>query len=121
MTQSIFPPARHEGGQRLEPLEEVVVEVRGRSLQRGMVGMIKLSAMMQLSALSTPDLTNPLRRDQSTQVNDEHAGAVIEALGLRRGELNEMCPAAGSDSSGGAVSRQRLVFEVPSRGMVGFR
>lgn len=46
---------------------------------------------------------------------------MIEALGLRRGELNEMSPAAGSDSSGGAVSRQRLVFEVPSRGMVGFR
>jgi len=53
------------------------------------------------------------------QVNDEHAGAVIEALGLRRGELTEMGPAAGS--GGGGVARQQMVFEVPARGMIGFR
>jgi predicted membrane GTPase involved in stress response len=57
-------------------------------------------------------------------VNDEHAGAVIEALGLRRGELLEMGPAAGAgagpegSNSGG---RQRLAFVVPSRGMIQFR
>ncbi|KIZ01064.1 putative GTP-binding protein TypA/BipA like protein [Monoraphidium neglectum] len=72
-----------ENGQRMEPIEEVVVEV-----------------------------------------NDEHAGAVIEALGLRRGELLEMGPAAGAgagpegSNSGG---RQRLAFVVPSRGMIQFR
>ncbi|GBF91897.1 hypothetical protein Rsub_05002 [Raphidocelis subcapitata] len=51
------------------------------------------------------------------EVNDDHAGAVIEALGLRRGELTEMAPAGGPSGGG----RQRLAFEVPARGMIGFR
>jgi GTP-binding protein len=51
------------------------------------------------------------------KVNDEHAGAVIEALGLRRGELSEMAPVGGP----GGAGRQRLAFEVPARGMIGFR
>ncbi|KAI8473301.1 MAG: elongation factor-like protein [Monoraphidium minutum] len=76
---AVSPPRvvmRREGGQRLEPIEEVTVEV-----------------------------------------NDEHAGAVIESLGLRRGALLEMGPAA----DGGGGGRQRLLFEVPSRGMIQWR
>jgi translation elongation factor EF-G len=85
-----------EDGRRLEPLEEVALEV------------------------------------DAAQV-----GTLIEALTARRGELKEVGPVAhafGSSSStdsgsgtgtdGGSSSgseRQRLVFEVPARGMIGFK
>jgi len=49
------------------------------------------------------------------EVEEEHTGEVIEALTARKGELLEMGPAAG------AKDRQRLVFEAPSRGLIGFR
>ncbi|KAL4423643.1 hypothetical protein ABPG77_009230, partial [Micractinium sp. CCAP 211/92] len=73
---SVSPPRvvlRHENGEPLEPLEEVVCEVE-----------------------------------------DGHAGEVIEAVTLRKGELVEMCPLE-------AEGKQRLVFEAPSRGLIGFR
>ncbi|EFN51124.1 hypothetical protein CHLNCDRAFT_141310 [Chlorella variabilis] len=73
---SVSPPRvvlRHEEGQRLEPLEEVVCEVE-----------------------------------------DAHAGEVIEALTLRKGELLEMLPLERE-------GKQRLAFEAPSRGLIGFR
>jgi GTP-binding protein len=93
-----------EGQQRLEPLEEVTLEVA-----------------------------------------DSQAGAIIEALTARRGDLQEMGPAnavvhspdnsssseggdAGGSAAGGGgggggstLGRTRLVFEVPSRGMIGFK
>ena len=63
---------REEGGQRLEPVEEVVVDV-----------------------------------------DDEHAGTVIEKLtGTRRGDLVEMRPAG--------AGKTRLVAHVPSRGLIGY-
>jgi GTP-binding protein len=58
-------------GQRLEPVEEVVVDV-----------------------------------------DEDYAGAVIDKLTQRRGELVEMRP------SGGA--KQRLVLHVPTRGLIGY-
>eukprot|EP00887_Chlorella_sp_A99_P000494 scaffold17.g494.t1 len=74
---SVSPPRvvlrEGEGGQKLEPLEEVVCEVE-----------------------------------------DAHAGEVIEALTLRRGDLLEMVPLE-------TEGKQRLVFESPSRGLIGFR
>lgn len=49
----------------------------------------------------------------SIDVQDEHQGGIMEALGLRKGELKNMVP----DGKG----RVRLDYVVPSRGMIGFR
>jgi len=49
------------------------------------------------------------------EVEEEHTGDVIEAVTLRKGELLEMGPAAAAEG------RQRLVFEAPARGLIGFR
>lgn len=46
-------------------------------------------------------------------VEDQHQGAIMEELGLRKGELKNMEP----DGKG----RTRLEFVVPSRGLIGFR
>ncbi|MEM7224593.1 MAG: translational GTPase TypA [Pseudomonadota bacterium] len=46
-------------------------------------------------------------------VEQEHQGAVMEKLGLRRGELRDMAP----DDKG----RVRLDYTIPSRGLIGFR
>ncbi len=46
-------------------------------------------------------------------VDEEYAGAVMEKMGLRRAELVNMI----ADNQG----KQRLVFEGPSRGMIGYR
>jgi GTP-binding protein len=49
------------------------------------------------------------------EVDDAHAGEVIEALTRRKGELLEAAPAPDAEG------RQRLVFEAPARGLIGFR
>jgi GTP-binding protein len=46
-------------------------------------------------------------------VDEEHAGIVVKKLSERRGDLVEM------RSSGGG--RQRLVFHVPTRGLIGYQ
>ncbi|MBX2809795.1 MAG: translational GTPase TypA [Cellvibrionaceae bacterium] len=46
-------------------------------------------------------------------VEEQHQGAIMEELGLRKGELTNMEP----DGKG----RIRLAFMVPSRGLIGFR
>lgn len=46
-------------------------------------------------------------------VEDQHQGAIMEQLGLRRGELQDMSP----DGKG----RVRLEYIAPSRGLIGFR
>lgn len=46
-------------------------------------------------------------------VEEQHQGAVMEALGLRRAELKNMVP----DGKG----RTRLDFVMPARGLIGFR
>ncbi len=48
----------------------------------------------------------------SVDVPNEHAGAVIEYAGQRRGELQQMVQTVG---------RTRLEFHIPSRGLIGFR
>ncbi len=50
--------------------------------------------------------------DVVIDVDDEHTGVVIEKLSQRKAELVEMRP-----SSGG---KTRLVFECPSRGLIGY-
>jgi GTP-binding protein len=46
------------------------------------------------------------------EVPEEHVGVVIEALGLRKGEMTAMHTAGDST---------RIEFRVPSRGLIGFR
>ncbi|MGK2960412.1 MAG: translational GTPase TypA [Candidatus Malihini olakiniferum] len=46
-------------------------------------------------------------------IEDQHQGAVMEALGMRKGELRDMNP----DSKG----RVRLDYIIPSRGLISFR
>ena len=46
-------------------------------------------------------------------VEEQHQGAIMEQLGLRRGELQDMSP----DGKG----RIRLEYVAPSRGLIGFR
>jgi len=58
-------------GRRLEPIEEVVIDV-----------------------------------------DEQYAGAVVEKLGARRGEMKEMRPSGGG--------KQRLVFHVPTRALIGY-
>src|SRR5262249_32003158 len=58
-------------GQRLEPIEEVLVDV-----------------------------------------DDEHTGVVVDKLGKRRGELNDLRPSGGG--------KTRLTFLVPARGLIGY-
>ncbi len=45
-------------------------------------------------------------------VPEEYSGAIIEALGKRKGIMKDMVPAEGG--------RVKLVFEVPTRGLIGF-
>ncbi len=49
----------------------------------------------------------------SVDVEEQHQGAVMEALGPRRGELTNM----ESDSRG----RARLEYRIPARGLIGFQ
>ncbi len=61
-----------DSGERLEPIEEVVIDV-----------------------------------------DDEFTGAVIEKLSERKGDMQEMKPSGGG--------RTRLVFHVPTRGLIGYQ
>ena len=63
---------RREGGQLLEPIEEVVIDL-----------------------------------------DEEHAGAVVQKLSERKADLVEMRPSGGG--------RQRLVFHAPTRGLIGYQ
>lgn len=47
-------------------------------------------------------------------VPNDSVGAVIEAIGLRKGELRKLEPAASGETA-------RIEFVVPSRGLIGFR
>jgi len=49
----------------------------------------------------------------SVDVEEQHQGAVMEALGMRRGDLTNMA----SDSRG----RARLEYRIPARGLIGFQ
>ncbi len=46
-------------------------------------------------------------------VDEEHSGIVVQKLSERRGDLMEMKPSGGG--------RQRLVFHVPTRGLLGYQ
>ncbi|NNI03123.1 translational GTPase TypA [Pasteurella multocida] len=46
-------------------------------------------------------------------IEEQHQGSVMEALGIRKGEVRDMVP----DGKG----RTRLEYNIPSRGLIGFR
>ena len=46
-------------------------------------------------------------------VDEEYVGAIIEKLGMRKGELINMKPSKGGYT--------RLVFDIPTRGLIGYR
>ncbi len=45
-------------------------------------------------------------------VDDEHAGTVVEKMALRKGEMTDMRPSGGG--------KTRLTFSAPSRGLIGY-
>jgi GTP-binding protein len=49
----------------------------------------------------------------TVDVEEQHQGAIMEALGIRKGELKDMAP----DGKG----RVRLDYIIPSRGLIGFQ
>ncbi|MCF6262906.1 MAG: translational GTPase TypA [Xanthomonadales bacterium] len=49
----------------------------------------------------------------TVDIEDQHQGAVMEALGVRKGELRDMLP----DGRG----RVRMDYLIPARGLIGFR
>ncbi|TCP96813.1 GTP-binding protein [Cricetibacter osteomyelitidis] len=49
----------------------------------------------------------------TVDIEEQHQGAVMEALGYRKGEVRDMIP----DGKG----RTRLEYVIPSRGLIGFR
>ncbi|MGE0769828.1 MAG: translational GTPase TypA [Hyphomicrobiaceae bacterium] len=62
-----------------------------------------------------PDTHQKLEPIEETiiDVDEEHSGIVVQKLSERRGELMEMRPSGGG--------RQRLVFHVPTRGLIGYQ
>jgi GTP-binding protein len=105
-----------------ESNERDSIEVAGRGeLQLGILIEIMRREGFELS-VSRPKVL--FRRDDAgallepieevvIDLDEEHAGVVVQKLSERKGELVEMRP------SGGA--RQRLVFYVPTRGLIGYQ
>src|SRR6185312_15237521 len=59
----------------------------------------------------TGELLEPIE-EVVIDVDEEHSGIVVQKLSERRGDLTEMRPSGGG--------RQRLVFHVPTRGLIGY-
>jgi len=60
---------------------------------------------------ATGELTEPIE-EVVIDVDEEHAGIVVQKLSERKGELVEMRPSGGG--------RVRLIFYVPTRGLIGY-
>ena len=61
---------------------------------------------------ATGDLLEPIE-EVVIDVDEEHAGIVVQKLSERKAELTEMRPSGGG--------RQRLVFRAPTRGLIGYQ
>jgi len=61
---------------------------------------------------ATGDLMEPIE-EVVIDVDEEHAGIVVQKLSERKAELIEMRPSGGG--------RQRLVFYAPTRGLIGYQ
>jgi hypothetical protein len=121
---SVSPPRvvyREEGGQKLEPIEEVICEVEdahaGSVIEvRWCRGPATSGRPAQLSQVIDTNVTaygvpEFLPGDHTDSLA---SGRRVQALSLRKGDLQEMVPL----EVGG---KQRLVFQAPSRGLIGFR
>ncbi len=101
--------------------EDGIFEVMGR-------GELHLTILLETMrregyelAVSRPRVVFRMEGDQrlepiemlTTDVEDQHQGAVMQALGERRGELVNMEP----DGNG----RVRLDYRIPARGLIGFQ
>jgi len=106
-----------------ESEEKDAYEVAGRGeLQLGILIETMRREGFELS-VSRPKVV--LSRDEKTgeilepieevviDVDEEHSGTVVQKLSERRGDLMEMKPSGGG--------RQRLVFHVPTRGLLGYQ
>ncbi|HXL68437.1 MAG TPA: translational GTPase TypA [Xanthobacteraceae bacterium] len=60
----------------------------------------------------TGDLLEPIE-EVLIDVDEEHSGIIVQKLSERRGDMMEMRPSGGG--------RQRLVFNVPTRGLLGYQ
>jgi len=60
----------------------------------------------------TGDLLEPIE-EVVIDVDEEHSGIIVQKLSERRGDMMEMRPSGGG--------RQRLVFHVPTRGLLGYQ
>jgi len=60
----------------------------------------------------TGDLLEPIE-EVVIDVDEEHSGIIVQKLSERRGDMMEMRPSGGG--------RQRLVFNVPTRGLLGYQ
>jgi GTP-binding protein len=58
------------------------------------------------------DILEPIE-EVVIDVDEEHSGIIVQKLSERRGEMMEMRPSGGH--------RQRLVFHVPTRGLLGYQ
>ncbi len=103
--------------------EKDVYEVAGRGeLQLGILIETMRREGFELS-VSRPKVV--LSRDEKSgeilepieevviDVDEEHSGIIVQKLSERRGEMMEMRPSGGH--------RQRLVFHVPTRGLLGYQ
>src|SRR5690606_12923669 len=106
-----------------ESEEKDAYEVAGRGeLQLGILIETMRREGFELS-VSRPKVV--LARDEQTggllepieevviDVDEEHSGVVVQKLSERRGDMMEMRPSGGG--------RQRLVFHVTSRGLLGYQ
>ena len=121
---------KEEGGKRLEPLEEVICEVDDE--QMGSVievhphkhymrtGRSNLTNTYgQTCIMPWPDFRVNRRASHEYELPMHRSAAClrdmpVQALALRKAELKEMVPL-------NVAGKQRLVFEAPSRGLIGFR
>jgi GTP-binding protein len=61
---------------------------------------------------ATGDMLEPIE-EVVIDVDEEHAGIVVQKLSERKGEMQEMRPSGGG--------RVRLVFHAPTRGLIGYQ
>ena len=134
---SVSPPRvvfKEEGGRRLEPLEEVICEVDDDQMGSVIEVCPACPALPQLLPENSGTAACRCKAYKCLQSMHQHSkvcglqsagppscvrkmhdeARCVQALSNRRAELKEMIPL-------NMAGKQRLVFEAPSRGLIGFR
>lgn len=94
LAKFLFNRYKTEGSQKLEPIEEVTIEV---------------GAIIANASICCSRIYETIHASFLFQINEEHVGLVMEALSHRRGEVVDM------GSVPGHVGRTRLSLTCPSR------